>query len=56
MPESNTRISNASSYSEIGEYWDTHDLSEHWDETKEVHFQVDLNPQTDLLRGRKKAG
>jgi hypothetical protein len=42
MSENNSRISNASSYSEIGDYWDSHDLSEHWDETKEVEFQVDL--------------
>jgi len=42
MSENHTRISNASSYSEIGEYWDTHDLSEHWDETNEGDFQVDL--------------
>jgi len=43
MSENKTRISNASSYSEIGEYWDTHDLSEHWDETKDVVFEVSMN-------------
>jgi hypothetical protein len=42
MAENDTPISNASSYSEIGEYWDSHDLSEHWDETRDVEFQVDL--------------
>jgi len=42
MPENKTPISNASSYQEIGEYWDNDDLSDHWDETREVEFQVNL--------------
>ena len=42
MPENKTPISKASSYAEICEYWDTHDLSDHWDETRAVEFQVDL--------------
>ena len=42
MAESKTPISNASSYAEVGEYWDTHDLSDHWDQTREVEFQVNL--------------
>jgi hypothetical protein len=42
MPESKTPISNASSYAEVGEFWDSHDLSEHWDETHEVECQVSL--------------
>ena len=35
-------ISKASSYQEIGEYWDAHDLGEVWDKTEEVKFEVDL--------------
>ena len=27
---------------EIGEFWDTHDLTDYWDETEEVEIQVDL--------------
>ena len=42
MAESKPPISNASSYVEIGEFWDNHDLAEHWDETHEVEFQVNL--------------
>jgi hypothetical protein len=42
MPENRTPISNASSYAEIGEYWDSHDLADHWDETREVQFEVSL--------------
>ncbi|RKU22187.1 hypothetical protein C6503_04260 [Candidatus Poribacteria bacterium] len=29
---------------EIGEFWDTHDLADYWDETHEVEFQVNLKP------------
>lgn len=43
MAESKTPISNASSYAEIGEYWDTHDLADHWNETHEVQFEVNLD-------------
>lgn len=27
---------------EIGEFWDTHDLADYWDETQEVEFQVNI--------------
>jgi len=30
---------------EIGEYWDTHDLTEHWDETKPAEFEVDIQSE-----------
>lgn len=42
MEENKSSISNASSHAEIGEYWDSHDLAEHWDETHEVEMQVSL--------------
>ena len=42
MAENKTPISNASSYAEIGEYWDSHDLAEHWEQTREAEFQVSL--------------
>jgi len=44
MAENKTPLSSASSYSEVGEFWDTHDLSEYWNETHEVEFQVNLGP------------
>ncbi len=25
---------------EIGEYWDSHSLADHWDETEQVDFEV----------------
>jgi hypothetical protein len=42
MAENRSSISKASSYAEIGEYWDTHDLADYWDQTHEVHFDVNL--------------
>lgn len=27
---------------EAGEFWDTHSLADYWDQTQEVHFEVDL--------------
>ncbi|MBI5695355.1 MAG: hypothetical protein HZC51_06390 [Nitrospirae bacterium] len=38
-------ISHASSYQEMGEFWDTHDLSEFWDKTKPVDFEVDIESE-----------
>ncbi len=38
-------FSKVSSYQEIGEYWDAHDLGEIWDETEEVDFEVDLQSE-----------
>ncbi|MEZ4860067.1 MAG: hypothetical protein R3C14_02110 [Caldilineaceae bacterium] len=35
-----TNISNAQTLAEISEYWDTHSLADHWDETHEVEFVV----------------
>ena len=40
MSESKTPISGASSYVEIGEFWDSHDLSDHWDQTRPAEFEV----------------
>ena len=42
MTENKSSISKAESYQEIGEYWDTHDLSEVWNETEDANFQVEL--------------
>ena len=30
---------------EIGEFWDTHSLSDYWDETYEVEIQVNLKSE-----------
>jgi len=45
MKKNKTSISKKSSYQEIGEFWDTHDLSEFWEQTKSVKFEVDIQIQ-----------
>jgi CopG antitoxin of type II toxin-antitoxin system len=41
MRKGKSSISQASSYLEIGEFWDIHDLAEHWDDTTTAEFEVD---------------
>jgi hypothetical protein len=38
-------ISKARSYQQIGEFWDNHDLSEYWDRTRPVKFEVDIQSE-----------
>ena len=38
-------ISRAKSYREIGDFWDTHDLSDFWDQTKRVDFDVNIESE-----------
>ena len=45
MKKNKSRISKGGSYSEIGEYWDAHDLTEVWEETESVDFEVDIQYQ-----------
>ena len=35
---------------EIGEFWDTHDLTDYWDETEEVEFQVNLKSEQNQVQ------
>jgi hypothetical protein len=46
MSENKTSISGASSYREIGKFWDEHDLSDYWDQTHEVEMTVDIDSST----------
>jgi hypothetical protein len=45
MGKSKSSISKASSYQEIGEFWDTHDLSDYWSRTRPAHFEVDIQSE-----------
>ena len=45
MNKNRSSISKAKSYEEIGEFWDTHDLAENWDETRPADFEVDLQSE-----------
>jgi hypothetical protein len=38
-------ISRAKSYRGIAEFWETHDLSDFWDQTEEVEFTVDIESE-----------
>ena len=42
---SKSTISQASSYKEIGDFWDTHDLADYWDQTEPVDFEVDIQSE-----------
>ncbi|MBI3815759.1 MAG: hypothetical protein HY279_14985 [Nitrospinae bacterium] len=45
MKKHKSSVSQATSYKEIGEFWDTHDLSDFWDKTKEASFEVDIESE-----------
>jgi hypothetical protein len=36
----NTGISKSRTPEEIGDFWDTHSLDDHWGQTREVDFEV----------------
>jgi CopG antitoxin of type II toxin-antitoxin system len=40
-----TATSKARSYAEMGDFWDKHDLSDFWSQTKKVKFEVVLEPE-----------
>jgi predicted HicB family RNase H-like nuclease len=42
MSRGKSSISKASSYKEIGEFWDTHDISDYWDQLEPVEFEIDI--------------
>ena len=45
MSEGRSSISQAKSYREIAEFWDTHDLADYWDQTEPVEFEVDIQSE-----------
>ena len=45
MKKGKSSISKAQSYAEIGEFWDNHDLSGYWKNTRKVKFDVLLEPE-----------
>ncbi len=42
MSVGKSSVSKASSYREIGEYWDDHDLEDAWDPSRKVEIEVDI--------------
>lgn len=45
MKKNKSSISKGETHEEIGEYWDTHDLAEHWERTKTAEFEVDIQSE-----------
>jgi hypothetical protein len=46
MARSKSSISKARTYEEMGEFWDTHDLADYWEQTKPVEFTVDIKSES----------
>ena len=46
MNDVKSSVSKGESYHEFGEYWDTHDLSEVWDQTQPVDFVMSGHKNT----------
>jgi len=45
MSKGRSTVSKGKSYSEIGDFWDAHDLSDFWDQTKKAEFEVDIKSE-----------
>jgi hypothetical protein len=35
-------LSGSSSYEQLSDYWDTHSLADHWEQTHPVEFELDV--------------
>lgn len=46
MARNRSTISKAKSYQEMGEFWDSHELTEFSDQIHEVEFAVDIQGET----------
>lgn len=42
MRRNKSSLSKAQSYKEMGEFWDSHDLTDFWDQTEPVEFEVEV--------------
>ena len=45
MTRNRSSLSEARSYKEIGEYWDSHDLADVWGKTRKVAFDVAIESE-----------
>ncbi len=45
MSVARSSISQAQSYQEMGKFWDTHDLTQFWDQTAPAEFAVDIQSE-----------
>lgn len=49
MHNDKTSISNADSYEAIGDFWDAHDLGDHWDSTRPAQFDILVQAQRNYV-------
>ncbi|MEW6104700.1 MAG: CopG family antitoxin [bacterium] len=45
MRKDKSSVSQATTYKEIGDFWDTHALADFWNKTKEASFEVDIESE-----------
>lgn len=45
MRRGKSSISQAASYQAIGEFWDTHDTTEYWEQSRPVEFEMDIQSE-----------
>ena len=45
MRKAKSSLSHAKSYSKIGRYWDAHELSDCWSDTRKAVFDVDIESE-----------
>jgi hypothetical protein len=45
MTVNKSSTSKATSYQEIGDYWDEHDVSEIWEQTEPIEFEIDIQSE-----------
>ena len=45
MSKDKSSLSGAKSYKEMGDFWDSHDLAEFWNKTREVEFEVEIESE-----------
>ena len=50
MAKQKSSISKASSYKEIGEFWDTHDLNKYGGHLRRVKFEIAIKFETTVVR------
>lgn len=61
MAENKSSLSGSRSYEELSEYWDTHSLADHWDQTSPAEFELNVKssalyfPMDRLLAEKLKA-
>ncbi len=45
MSKGRSSISKSKSYKEMSEFWDSHDLTDYWDQTQPVEFEVEVESE-----------